>query len=195
MEKTDNINIQPLVSIIMNCYNGEKYLREAIDSVYSQTYQNWEIIFWDNASTDNSEKIAKSFDSKLRYFKGRETIPLGQARNKALNECKGKFIAFLDCDDLWLNEKLDYQMNIMVSRNDIVVCYSNGYFLDGLTKTKKKLEANTKGKRFDFVQEQIFGKFDLFCRRIIKLIDMFSTIEQFNSLSQNKLEGMEANTS
>ena len=63
---------QPLVSVIMNCYNGEKYLREAIDSIYAQTYTNWEIIFWDNASTDNSAEIAKLSDSRLKYFYGEE---------------------------------------------------------------------------------------------------------------------------
>ena len=52
---------EPCVSIIMNCYNGEKFLREAIDSVYEQTYKNWEIVFWDNASTDNSARIAKAY--------------------------------------------------------------------------------------------------------------------------------------
>jgi len=61
-------NDQQLVSVIMNCHNGEKYLREAIDSVYAQTYKNWEIIFWDNYSTDNSAKIAKSYNDKLKYY-------------------------------------------------------------------------------------------------------------------------------
>ena len=59
----------PLVSVIMNCYNGETYLREAIDSIYAQTYQNWEIIFLDNASTDDSANIAKSYDKKIKYLK------------------------------------------------------------------------------------------------------------------------------
>ena len=56
----------PLVSVIMNCFNGEKYLHEAIDSVYAQSYHNWEIIFWDNASTDDSACIAKTYDNKLK---------------------------------------------------------------------------------------------------------------------------------
>ena len=62
-------NHNPLVSIIMNCYNSDKYLREAIDSVYAQTFQNWEIIFWDNASTDKSPNIAQSYDEKIKYFR------------------------------------------------------------------------------------------------------------------------------
>ena len=61
--------IKPLVSIIVNCYNGEKYLQDAINSIYAQSYQNWEIVFWDNNSNDNSAEIAISFDKKLRYYK------------------------------------------------------------------------------------------------------------------------------
>jgi len=100
----------PLVSVIMNCLNGEKYLREAIDSVYAQTYGNWEIIFWDNASTDQSGEIARGYDGRLRYFRGEETIPLGAARNEALKRARGEFLAFLDCDDIWLPEKLAKQI-------------------------------------------------------------------------------------
>ena len=94
----------------MNCLNCEKYLKEAIDSIYAQTYKNWEIIFWDNASTDSSPEIAKSYDKRLRYFRGEKTIPLGAARNKALEQANGEFIAFLDGDDLWMPEKLEKQM-------------------------------------------------------------------------------------
>lgn len=103
-------NKEPLVSIIMNCYNGERYLRQAIDSVYAQTYNNWEIIFWDNYSIDRSAQIAKSYNSKLKYFKGDNKICLGEARNKAIDKCSGEYIAFLDCDDLWLPKKLEMQI-------------------------------------------------------------------------------------
>jgi glycosyltransferase involved in cell wall biosynthesis len=94
----------------MNCLNGEKYLEESILSVYAQTYPHWEIIFWDNASTDRSAEIAKSHDSRLRYFRGSETISLGAARNEALKRARGEFIGFLDCDDLWMPEKLEKQL-------------------------------------------------------------------------------------
>lgn len=120
---------QPLVSVIMNCLNGEKYLKEAIDSVYAQTYKNWEIIFWDNASTDRSAEIAKSYDERLCYFRGKETIPLGAARNKALEQTKGEFIAFLDCDDLWMPEKLEKQVPLFDDPY-VGLIYSNFYYLD-----------------------------------------------------------------
>jgi glycosyltransferase involved in cell wall biosynthesis len=104
------VNSPSLVSVIMNCLDCEKYLREALDSVYAQTYTNWEIIFWDDASSDGSAKIAQSYDVRLRYFRGDQTVPLGAARNLALEQAQGEFIAFLDCDDLWEPEKLARQV-------------------------------------------------------------------------------------
>jgi len=101
---------EPLVSVIVNCLNGERYIRECLDSVYAQTYSNWEIVFWDNASTDKSAEIANSYDDRLRYFRGESTIPLGAARNQVLLRARGEFLAFLDCDDLWLAQKLKKQI-------------------------------------------------------------------------------------
>ena len=101
---------KPLVSIIMNCYNGEEFLRQAIESVIAQTYSNWEIIFWDNASNDLSAEIAKSYNCNLRYFKSENTTSLGAARDLALSFCEGDFIAFLDVDDIWLPDKLSCQI-------------------------------------------------------------------------------------
>lgn len=114
----------PLVSVIMNCYNSAQFLREAIDSVYSQTYSNWEIIFLDNASTDNSAEIAKSYDSKLRYYREELTITLGAARNKAIAQVQGDFVAFLDCDDIWLPCKLEKQIPLF-HNNNVNLVYSD----------------------------------------------------------------------
>ena len=81
---------QPLVSIIINCFNGEKYLHEALDSVITQTYNNWEIIFWDNQSIDKSAEIFKSYkDSRLKYYCApSHTSILYEARNYALEKVK-----------------------------------------------------------------------------------------------------------
>lgn len=101
---------QPLVSIIMNCYNGEQYIKQAIDSIYAQTYSNWEVIFWDNASTDDSYNIASSYDSKIIKFRSETNVSLGEARNKAVEHAKGDWLAFLDVDDIWLPKKLELQL-------------------------------------------------------------------------------------
>lgn len=104
----------PLISVVMNCYNSGKYLREAIESVRAQTYQNWEIIFWDNQSTDDSAAIFKSYDDlRLKYFFAPEHTTLGEARNQAIAQVHGEWVGFLDCDDLWLPQKLDKQVAII----------------------------------------------------------------------------------
>ena len=115
------------VSVIINCYNSDTYLKEAIDSVYAQTYKNWEIIFWDNQSSDNSAEIAKSYDNKLSYFCSDQYLKLGDGRNKALEQVNGDLIAFLDCDDQWLPEKLEKQVAIFNGDDDIQLVYSNFY--------------------------------------------------------------------
>ena len=114
------ISKQPSVSIIMNCYNSDEFLREAIDSVYAQTFQNWEIVFWDNNSNDKSSEIAKSYKEKLIYFKADELSTLYRARNFALDKCTGDYIAFIDCDDVWVETKLAQQIQLAVNGFDIV---------------------------------------------------------------------------
>jgi len=109
----------------MNCYNGEDYLQEAIDSVYSQTYQNWEIIFWDNCSTDKSAEIAKSYDNKVKYYKSNELISLGLGRREAVNVAKGEYVAFLDTDDLWVHDKLEQEVRTFQKNSTLSVIYSN----------------------------------------------------------------------
>jgi glycosyltransferase involved in cell wall biosynthesis len=121
---------QPLVSVIMNCYNSSKYLREAIDSVITQTYTNWEIIFWDNASTDESPEIVKSYaDKRIKYFKGEVIVPLGRARNFAIEKCMGEYIGFLDCDDIWLPKKLEKQIPLF-SDPTVDIVFSDSFFFN-----------------------------------------------------------------
>ena len=104
-------NILPKVSIIMNCFNGEKYLEESIRSAINQTYTNWEIIFWDNLSQDNSKDIFLSFkDSRLFYYQAEKHTPLYEARNMAINKANGSILAFLDVDDYWKENKLEEQV-------------------------------------------------------------------------------------
>ena len=87
-----------LVSIIMNCHNGDKYLKEALNSVILQSYKRWELIFYDNNSTDKSAKILKSYrDKRIKYYKS-NFVNLGIARKKAFMLCTGDYVTFLDCD-------------------------------------------------------------------------------------------------
>jgi glycosyltransferase involved in cell wall biosynthesis len=124
MTVLEDAGSRPLVSVLMNCYNSAKYLREAIDSVLAQSYQNWEIIFWDNQSTDESADIFNSYtDLRLRYFLAAKYTTLGTARNFGIHHARGVFIAFLDCDDVWYPQKLMKQ--IALFNNDsigLVIC-------------------------------------------------------------------------
>ncbi len=112
----------------MNCYNSARYLAAAIDSVYAQTFTDWEIIFFDNCSTDESPKIAQSRDARLKYFRNAETVPLGAARNLAMARAAGEYIAFLDCDDLWCPEKLARQVSAMEADPKAMMVYSDALF-------------------------------------------------------------------
>lgn len=104
-----------LVSIIMPSFNTAKYIEESIKSVLAQTYTNWELMIVDDCSTDNTDEIVRSFlsDERIKYFKNEKNSGAAVSRNKALREAKGKWIAFLDSDDLWLPEKLERQIAFM----------------------------------------------------------------------------------
>jgi glycosyltransferase involved in cell wall biosynthesis len=117
-----------LVSIIMTCYNGEAFLKKSVESILSQTYQNWELIFVDNNSTDKSEIIIKSFyDTRIKYFKSNILVNLGSIRKLAYSKCQGHFICFLDVDDYWSQYKLEKQIKIFEMNENIDVVYSNYY--------------------------------------------------------------------
>ena len=101
----------PLVSIIMNVRNGATFLREALDSVLAQTFADWELIVWDDCSTDDSARIVGQYpDARIRYFLSPEETPLGTARDRAIGQASGEWLAFLDQDDVWLPRKLEAQM-------------------------------------------------------------------------------------
>ena len=130
---------EPLVSIIMNCYNGEKFLREALISVIEQTFQNWELIFWDNQSSDSSALIFKSFDEKrFKYFYSPRHTLLYEARNCAIEKASGDFFAFLDVDDWWDKKKLEKQIPLF---NDLKVglVYGNYWYENEQNGSRKIL--------------------------------------------------------
>ena len=115
-----------LVSIIVNCFNGEKYLSQTLESILSQNYMNFEVIFVDNCSTDSSAKIFKKIkDKRFKYFKTKKKIKLYASRNFALKKCKGNFIAFLDSDDWWDRNFLNSRSKFFSSSNDYAYSFSN----------------------------------------------------------------------
>jgi len=150
----------PLVSVIMNCYNSGEYLSVAIDSVIAQTYLNWELIFWDNQSTDDSAVVFKRYnDPRLKYFYSREHTTLGFARNLAVKEAKGEWIGILDCDDLWHPEKLECQLNDRVMEDGIGVIYSDYNIISSDGIIKRSSRRPTRIFAGDVFNEMIIEKF------------------------------------
>ncbi len=116
--------MQELVSIIMPSYNTGEYIADSINSVLSQTYKNWELIIVDDCSNDNTDEVINSFDDyRIRYYKNEKNSGAAVSRNKALRLAKGRWIAFLDSDDLWNPKKLQYQINFM-KRNNYYFSYT-----------------------------------------------------------------------
>ena len=140
---------EPLISILMNCYNGEAFLKESIESVIEQTYRNWELIFWDNQSTDKSLEIASSYeDERILIFESTSHTNLGEARKNAFKKVRGDFLAFLDVDDTWEKEKLITQLKEFRDKN-IGISFTNSlYFskkrMKNLYNIKENIQVNTK---------------------------------------------------
>ena len=127
----------PLVSIIVNCYNGEKFLKECLDSIINQTYKNWEIIFWDNLSTDKSKTILNSYlKYSIKYFQSEKFLKLYNARNLAISKASGKYICFLDVDDFWEKDKIESQVKFLEENQKYQMVYSNYYTLNQFKKKK-----------------------------------------------------------
>lgn len=103
----------PLVSAVMPAYNAEQYIEEAIRSVQEQTMENWELIVVDDCSTDNTIQLVQSIgkdDDRIRLLLNQINQGAAASRNRALNECRGQYVAFLDADDVWRPEKLNVQI-------------------------------------------------------------------------------------
>jgi glycosyltransferase involved in cell wall biosynthesis len=110
-----------LVSIVVNCHNSEQFIKECITSIMEQSYENFEIIIWDNNSDDLTGSIVRglsSRDARIKYFRGENFLPLGAARNRALAMCNGDWIAFLDSDDLWACDFLADQMAALAGKEN-----------------------------------------------------------------------------
>ncbi len=110
----------PLVSVITPVFNAANYLQDALKSVQNQSYTNWEHILVDDCSEDNSPEIIKAFakeDLRIKYHRLTENSGPGITRNKAIELSKGRFIAFLDCDDTWYPKKLEKQVEFMLKNN------------------------------------------------------------------------------
>lgn len=133
-----------LVSIVTPVYNCAKFIAETINSVIAQTYVNWELIIVDDCSTDDTEKVVMSFqDQRIHYHKNLENSGAAVSRNRALRVAKGKWIAFLDSDDLWLPDKLDRQIKFMED-NHVSFSYTNLGVIDEASNSLNRVITGPK---------------------------------------------------
>lgn len=152
----------PLVSIIMPAFNVEKYIHEAISSVIHQMYQNWELLVVDDCSTDGTKKIIEALAKKEPRIKpiflakngGKPSI----AKNFALKEACGKYIAFLDSDDVWLEEKLQMQVFFMQQHPNFALTYTGSYWIDEQGKELKKILPHYES---GYLLSQMLGRYEI----------------------------------
>ena len=164
-----------LVSIIMPTYNCEKYIAESIESVQNQTHNNWELIIVDDCSKDNTEAIVNKYlnDKRITYIQLKENSGAAIARNVAMQRATGKYMAFLDSDDLWYKDKLEKQLNFMqtvkcnFSSTDYEQIDETGKTLNKIIKTKKKVDYNRLlldcpvGNSTVMYNIEVLGKFEV----------------------------------
>ncbi len=188
-----NNKLNEKISVIMNCRNGEEFLIEAIDSVVNQTHKNWELIFCDNDSKDNSTLIAKSYNNeKIKIYNTDKYLICGDARNFALSRAKGRYIAFLDCDDIWKKDKLELQLDLIKKTNNKIV-YTNSFIKGKSLKilSKKKLPEGRISKQIinhnPIIFSSIFFDNDIFFKYNyrFKNYEIIEDLDLFFRLSQN----------
>lgn len=138
-----------LISIIMPTYNCAKFIKETIQSVINQTYENWELVIVDDCSNDNTEEIVASFnDKRIKYHRLEKNSGAAVARTTAMKMATGNYMAFLDSDDLWKKDKLEKQLDFMKKNNYNFTCTEyeqideEGNKLNKVIKTKKKANYN-----------------------------------------------------
>lgn len=120
-------NYNNLISVIIPCYNCEKSIEKTINSVLNQTYSNYEILCVDDYSTDNTNLLIKNFikkDNRIKLYKLKTNRGAASARNYGLKMAKGRFIAYLDSDDIWESKKLEKQINFMLNNNCAFSCHN-----------------------------------------------------------------------
>ena len=132
----------PFISVIMPVFNVERYIREAVDSVVSQTYENWELLIIEDCSSDSTAEIINTFsDPRIRILQNERNRGTSYSRMKGISESKGEWIAFLDGDDKWDHTKLEKQVRRMNEITDPVLLFTGSAFM------------NDEGKMLDYVME------------------------------------------
>lgn len=129
---------KPLVSVIVLSYNYGNFVASAIESVFAQTLKDNEVIVIDNGSTDNTRETAESYGDRIRFYRFEKNVGRSRSRNKGLELARGKYIQFLDADDVLLPDKLKKGVEIFEKNKELMVVYSNSLFIDEQRKPMKE---------------------------------------------------------
>ena len=149
-----------LVSIITPSYNSSKFIKDCVASVFSQTYKNWEMIIVDDCSKDNSKEIILELSTKDKRIKSiflKKNVGAAEARNTAIRQSKGKYVAFLDSDDIWNPKKLEKQLSFM-NENEIAFSYTAYQFMSENGKDFSNIiSASEKMTYHSYLKNTIIG--------------------------------------
>ena len=151
---------EPLVSIITPVYNAERFLGDTIKSIQNQTYKNWELVLVDDCSKDKSSDMIKEFqanDDRIRYIKLEKNSGASVSRNTGIKNAKGRFIAFVDSDDIWQPEKLKIQIEYMLENKLGFTFTSYRYMKEDGRLTKKVAKAPRKINYKGLLKNTIIG--------------------------------------
>ncbi|MDZ8033138.1 glycosyltransferase family A protein [Nostoc sp. DedSLP04] len=173
----EQINSKPLVSCIIIFFNAKKqnFFEEAIESIFAQTYENWELLLADDGSTDESTAIAlqyaQQYPDKVRYVehKGHQNRGMSATRNLGIRHAKGEYIAFLDADDLWLPHKLEQQVPILESHPEAAMLYGRTQFWFSWTENNPVNSWNSENGQDDLMTITS-AKFDTLIRPTTQLL-------------------------
>lgn len=167
-------NISPLVSIIIPCYNAEKYVESAVRSIMNQTYKNLEIILTDDCSTDGTFAILEKLtveDSRIKLYKNETNLKIVKTLNKMIQLASGKYIARMDADDISLPERIEKQVEFLEENPDIAFCGTNAFIINENSKRtgKTSLPITAESNKF-FLQfySTFFHPTVMLCSEIYK---------------------------
>jgi glycosyltransferase involved in cell wall biosynthesis len=169
----------PLVSIVMPTYNRAKLILETIESVLHQSYPHWELIIVDDGSDDETEFVVNAIsNSKIKYFRIAHTGLLGKVRNVGIEKSSGQYIAFLDSDDLWRRDKLEFQLSLLIKYSNSKFCFSNG----DQSGPSATLPADAIGLATGNLFESMLFKcqFPLYMPSLMVSTDIFNSIDMLN---------------
>ena len=181
---------EPLISVMMPTYNNAKYIGQAIDSIYAQNYGNIEIIIVDDGSTDNTKEVVQQYKDIKYFYIEHKGIPF--ARNVALENAKGEYIAFLDSDDYWLPNKLNTQMQYFKEHPDCEIVftkYENFFENEDVKKNKIAIfEKNTEKNNNNCLETSVVKKsvFDK-CGKFNEALQFGEDTEYIYRISKNNI--------